>query len=89
MFDRDLIKDVAGDTSGDYRALLLGLLECDRETGVARSERAVALAHELYAHGEGRIGTNEATVREEKKGKSGQSGEKRRKNREKVEKGVI
>eukprot|EP00049_Salpingoeca_infusionum_P008027 m.129541 g.129541 ORF g.129541 m.129541 type:complete len:1100 (-) comp13892_c0_seq1:527-3826(-) len=61
MFSRSMADDVRSDTSGDYRSLLLALIEAKRNDNeplddkVAREE-----AGRLYKAGEERMGTDEA-----------------------------
>lgn len=58
-----LEKDVSGDTSGDFKALLLAVLECKRQdpTTHVNPLLAEADAKALYKAGEKRMGTDEAT----------------------------
>ncbi|KAL5488534.1 hypothetical protein EMCRGX_G017486 [Ephydatia muelleri] len=60
-FGRDLEKDVASETSGHFKKLLVTL--CKEGSGVDQ-ERAVREAKELYDAGEGRLGTDEAKFTE-------------------------
>jgi len=56
----DIEKDVAEDTSGDYKRLLLTILKGDRpENQPVNLEQAKEDAKKLYAGGEGRFGTDE------------------------------
>jgi len=60
LYGKDLDKDVADDTSGDYRNLLLALLRADRpESQPVNLEEAKKDAQTLYNAGEGKIGTDE------------------------------
>jgi hypothetical protein len=60
LFSVDVEKDVTGDTSGDYRTLLLAILRADRpETASVSVEEAKKDAQTLYAAGEGKVGTDE------------------------------
>ena len=53
---------VAGDTSGDYQKLLLGLLQCQRSNAIQPNASACMNdAAALYQAGEGKWGTDEAT----------------------------
>jgi len=57
-----LEKDIAGDTSGDYKKLLLGLLSCKRPDNSVpvNIPHAEADAKALFKAGENRLGTDEA-----------------------------
>jgi len=60
LYHVDMEKDVRGDTSGDYKNLLLAVLKADRpETQPVNMEEAKKDAQRLYAAGEGRLGTDE------------------------------
>jgi len=62
MYHVDVSKDVADDTSGDYQHLLLAVLRADRPENMPVDVNAAkADAQRLYAAGEGRVGTDEAT----------------------------
>jgi len=62
LYGKDLDKDVADDTSGDYRNLLLAVLRADRpENQPVNLEEAKKDAQTLYNAGEGRVGTDEKT----------------------------
>jgi len=52
-------KDVVGDTSGDYKAVLVAILKADRPETPVNVEQAKADAKALYDAGEGKFGTNE------------------------------
>jgi len=60
LFKNDLEKDIIGDTSGDFKRLLVSLLNGNRDesgaTNVAEAERDAKL---LYQAGEGKWGTDE------------------------------
>jgi nitrate reductase assembly molybdenum cofactor insertion protein NarJ len=60
MFDRSLWRDVASDTSGSYRQLLLALLKGSRGC-IGDGWDAQAAATQLYQSGEAKLGTNEST----------------------------
>ncbi|XP_024372730.1 uncharacterized protein [Physcomitrium patens] len=63
MYQQALESQVSGDTSGDYRKLLLALLRGSRsETFSVDSNLALADAHDLYRAGEARLGTNEDII---------------------------
>jgi Holliday junction resolvasome RuvABC endonuclease subunit len=58
----DAENDVKGDTSGDYRELLLAILKADRpESTTIDTTQAKADAQLLYSKGEGKVGTDEKT----------------------------
>lgn len=60
LFNKDVAADVVGDTSGNYRALLMAVLKADRPEGVPVDvEKAKADAKHLYEKGEARWGTDE------------------------------
>eukprot|EP00055_Hartaetosiga_balthica_P018479 m.134501 g.134501 ORF g.134501 m.134501 type:complete len:825 (+) comp9619_c0_seq1:71-2545(+) len=61
-YDRDLAKDIVGDTSGDFEKLLLGILECNRASTEAKidHDKIQADAEALYKAGEKKWGTDEA-----------------------------
>jgi hypothetical protein len=62
LFSKDLEKDVIGDTSGDYKNLLVAVLRADRpESTQVDVEAAKKDAQTLYAAGEGKLGTDEQT----------------------------
>ncbi|VDM01765.1 unnamed protein product, partial [Schistocephalus solidus] len=56
---RNLEKDVAGDTSGDYKRVLVALLQGQREEQTAKAN-VVADCEALYTAGEGKMGTDES-----------------------------
>jgi hypothetical protein len=60
--DRDLEQDVIGDTSGDIRKLLTGILSCKRQPLATPLDDAAvkADADTLYKAGEGKWGTDES-----------------------------
>ncbi|KAI5056459.1 hypothetical protein GOP47_0028277 [Adiantum capillus-veneris] len=62
-FHRSLDEDIASDTSGDYKKLLLAYLNNYRpETPQVNMQLAQADCRELYRAGEGRLGTDEAAI---------------------------
>lgn len=64
-FHRQLVDDVKGDTSGDFRDLLVSLLNVRRDEGrTVHKQHAVADAHKLYEAGVGRLGTDESVFYE-------------------------
>jgi hypothetical protein len=62
LYHVDVERDVADDTSGDYKNLLLAVLKADRpETQPINIEEAKKDAQRLYHAGEGKMGTDEKT----------------------------
>lgn len=62
-FQRSLDDDIASDTSGDYKKLLLAYLNNHRpETPQVNMQLAQADCRELFRAGEGRLGTDEAAI---------------------------
>eukprot|EP00056_Hartaetosiga_gracilis_P022593 m.31737 g.31737 ORF g.31737 m.31737 type:complete len:821 (+) comp9728_c0_seq1:75-2537(+) len=61
-YERDLEKDIISDTSGDFKKLLLGILECNRATIEAEivHDDIQADAEALHKAGEGKWGTDES-----------------------------
>jgi len=59
LFDRDLIKDIESETSGDLRRILVSIATANRETKEVDVEEAKADADSLYDAGEGKWGTDE------------------------------
>jgi hypothetical protein len=54
-------KDICGDTSGNFRHVLVELMKAKRqEITVIDDQLAVQLAHDLYKAGENRLGTNDS-----------------------------
>jgi annexin A7/11 len=63
MYQQPLERQIDGDTSGDYRKLLLALVRGTRsETLAVDPNLALADAEALYQAGESRIGTNEDII---------------------------
>ncbi|XP_031556011.1 annexin-B12-like isoform X2 [Actinia tenebrosa] len=61
LFERDMEKDIAGDTSGHFKKFLISLAQAYREeTDQVDIHKARASAEALYKAGEGRWGTDEA-----------------------------
>ncbi|XP_041799632.1 annexin A5a [Chelmon rostratus] len=60
-FSSKLEKDICGDTSGHYQKLLVILLQGSREEGVDE-EKIEKDATDLYAAGEGKVGTDEEKI---------------------------
>lgn len=59
LYNEDLSKWVESDTSGDYRRILLSILVCNRsENTTPDEEKMKEIAHQLYAGGEGKLGTD-------------------------------
>eukprot|EP00051_Salpingoeca_urceolata_P030837 m.9728 g.9728 ORF g.9728 m.9728 type:complete len:928 (-) comp3586_c0_seq2:255-3038(-) len=62
LFSRDLLADVKADTSGDYQRLLSALVQAERDDLEPIDDaKAMDEAARLYAAGEGKLGTDEAT----------------------------
>lgn len=61
LFHKNIIDDVAGDTSGDFKHFLVGILAGSRdETGAINQGLVVSDADNLFAAGEGKLGTTES-----------------------------
>ncbi|VUZ55083.1 unnamed protein product [Hymenolepis diminuta] len=61
LFDRDLEKDVASETSGDFKRILIAILQAQRdESGYIDHNKVEVDADTLYKCGEGRLGTEES-----------------------------
>ena len=59
-YKNELEQDVADDTSGNFKKLLISLLQCDRSTNTnPDKDECAKIAEELFKAGEGKIGTNE------------------------------
>ncbi|KAK5644432.1 hypothetical protein RI129_005732 [Pyrocoelia pectoralis] len=64
-FHQQLVNDIKGDTSGDFRHLLISLLTVRRDEGrTVHDVQAVADARKLHGAGVGRIGTDESVFYE-------------------------
>ena len=62
MYNKDLVKYVESETSGTFRKILVGLLQCARSDNMYPDQgQCRADAEALYKAGEGRLGTNEET----------------------------
>ncbi|XP_031356763.1 annexin B10-like isoform X1 [Photinus pyralis] len=62
MYDRPLAEQMCSETSGDLRRLLTFIVTCTRDdSNEVDCERAREQAEELYAAGEGRLGTEESS----------------------------
>jgi len=61
LYQRDLIKDIQSETSGDFRRILVSLASAGRETKPVDEELAKNDAKALYDAGEGKWGTDEGT----------------------------
>jgi len=61
LFHKNIMDDVAGDLSGDFKRFLVGILAGARdESGTVNQGLVVSDADNLYAAGEGKIGTDES-----------------------------
>jgi hypothetical protein len=61
MYNKDLCKVLADDTSGDFKRFLVSLTSADREDKPADEKRALAEAQELFNAGQKVAGTDEET----------------------------
>ena len=59
-YGKDLVAEVKSETSGDYQAIVLHLLEGNRGGEKPDVEKCSKVAEELYKAGEGKIGTDES-----------------------------
>lgn len=61
LYKKELSKWVESETSGDFRRILLSLLQCNRSENTHPNDDLMKQnAHQLYTAGEGRLGTDEA-----------------------------
>ena len=61
LFNEDLEKRVTSETSGEYRKLLVTLLQCKRsENSMPNDSECKQIAEELYKAGEGKLGKDES-----------------------------
>jgi len=61
LYQRDLIKDIQSETSGDFKRILVSLASAGREVKPVDTELAKTDAKALYDAGEGKWGTDEGT----------------------------
>jgi len=61
LFNRDLIKDIVSETSGDFKRILVSLAGGEREVKPVDQSLAEKDAQALYNAGEGKWGTDEGT----------------------------
>jgi len=61
LYDRDLIKDLESETSGDFRRIMVSLASAGRDEKPVDEELATTDARDLYEAGEGAWGTDEGT----------------------------
>jgi len=60
LFNKSIVEDVAGDLSGDFKHLLVGILAASRdESPNVNAALAATDADNLYKKGEGKVGTDE------------------------------
>ena len=61
LYKKELTKWVESETSGDFRRILIALLQCNRSENTHPNEDQMKQdAHQLYTAGEGKLGTDEA-----------------------------
>ncbi|KAM7535600.1 hypothetical protein Aperf_G00000097475 [Anoplocephala perfoliata] len=61
LFDKDLVRDITGETSGDFQRILVAILQAQRDEGARIDQNQVEIdVDTLYESGEGRRGTEEA-----------------------------
>lgn len=61
LFKKELEQDITGDTSGDFKRLLVSLVQGNRdESSAPNPANAAADAQALYKAGEGKLGTDES-----------------------------
>jgi len=60
--DRKLEEDIENDTSGNFRRLLVSMVQGNREEGEADPDRAAEDAQRIYDAGEGQFGTDESEL---------------------------
>jgi len=61
IYQRDLVKDIESETSGDFKRILVSLAGAGRDTKPVDEDLAMTDAKALYEAGEGKWGTDEGT----------------------------
>jgi len=61
LYERDLIKDIQSETSGNFKRILVSLASAGRENKPIDTELATKEAKELFEAGEAKWGTDEST----------------------------
>ena len=61
-FDRDLEKDLVSETSGDFKRLIVSLLQGNRDEGDVDPQKAADDARKLYDAGEKKLGTEKGNL---------------------------